>query len=65
MLQRVNLEPFKKFDEIRVQTSEAFIPWMLMGVDKNGASAVARVFLFYYCAGLLSGILPHFLRATV
>lgn len=48
-----------------------FRPWKLLcrgcwrGVDKNGASAVARVFLFYCCAGLLSGILPHFLRATV
>lgn len=45
---RVNLGPFRKFDEIRVQAWEAF---MLTRFDKNGGSVVAGSHLFYYFAG--------------
>lgn len=48
---RVNLGPFRKFDEIRVQAWEAFMPRMLTRFDKNGGSAVAGSHLFNYFAG--------------
>lgn len=62
MQRRGNLGPFRKFDEIRVQAQEAFMPRMLTLFDKIGSSAVAGFFVFYYFAGRLSVAFCH--RAT-
>lgn len=58
MQRRVNLGPFRKFDEIvNLQTWEAFMLWMLTWFDKNGPQLWQESFYFII---LLDVCLWHF-----